>query len=220
MPVHTSGFCNGHVCAIVGTYARGASVQNAVDHVGLLVEECSIDFGHGQPVQVHEMLREGLKTNQLIVNLLGVMKDLDPAEITKLEQWTLEMLRCEHQQYHVLPASIVTRMDTTSGTITEVQFSCAGFVERCYRDAAGIRLLVDESSLPPIALQALCSVWSDRARALQSTKIRKRYGLHGPEPWPILMPGYLFHAIRHVDAHGREAGPYQPQSGDWRFAPR
>ncbi len=204
---------------MLGLYATGKEAEeNAVKHIGLLVSEMCIDLGAHCDVGVYHMgppLEKGVTS----VDLLGLITDLQHDNLIKMEQWIREMLRSEFKDYHVRPGSIIVQSDNPGGPPTEVRFSCAGFVERCYRDALKWQLVVDEPSLPEVSLDKLMRIWVEPRllRALRIPKLRERYGLHGDGPWRILMPAYLFHAIRHFDANGRSASPYQPRDGDWQF---
>jgi hypothetical protein len=40
------------------------------------------------------------------------------------------------------------------------------------------------------------------------------WGLKGPGPWRLLLPGYLLHAVHRAGEHGL---PYQPGPADCEF---
>jgi len=217
MPVHTSGTHRGHACAIVGSYAAGAAGRG-VYHVGLLAWEQDVELGKKSGATVHDM-GFTLGTNPMDPHLLGTPAELPQEAILKMEQWALNVLASQHEvtiEYYVIPPARMARSDIPGGPPTYRSFTCAGFVDQCYRDAARLPLVADES-LPEIDLPTLLDVWKHLASTLRDTKKREKRGLVGNGPWPVLMPAYLFHAIRHFDDKGAEAGPYQPVVGDWYF---
>ncbi len=219
MPVNTFGSHTAHACSIIGSYAQGdAAPKEAVDHLGLLVGEMSVDLGENKQVVVHDM-RFTLGKTTMPCGLLGTISDLEAATIIKMEQWVLDMLGSERKEYYVLPASTIMKSDTSDSSPTHVKFTCAGFVERCYRDVANRKLVVDDACLPEIDLQTLLDVWANFSSLLGNARQRMKRGLEGNGPWRVLMPAYLFHAIHHIDKNGRDAVPYQPIDGDWRFSP-
>ncbi len=222
MPAYTSGTHRGHACAIVGSYADESAEQD-VDHVGLLAGESEFELGERTELPIYHM-RPPFEKSATPIQLLGLLVGLSKSAILKMEQWASDMLTSEHHPvYHVRPASITEDSDTPGGPPTYLKFSCAGFVERCYRDVAGIQLVVDEENLPPVELDTLKKIWPAQFNhpRLSNPRVASRalesLGLSGESPWRILMPAYLFHAIRHFDANGRAAGPYQPRDGDWQF---
>jgi hypothetical protein len=105
------------------------------------------------------------------------------------------------------------------GTIRYYRYSCAGFVLAAYGSlsGAGITLLTeDENQLPPVALEVICTAYPDYAGQLRDLRWRTRYNLPGDGPWPIILPGYIFHALNRDEAIIR-SDPYCPQSGDECF---
>ncbi len=99
------------------------------------------------------------------------------------------------------------------------RFNCAGFVVEAYRDA-GIDLVeTEETLLPPVSLGKLKQAYPDQAEALEREAIRRRCGLLGNGPWPVLLAGYVICAMaRSVESIRSE--PYQPQAGDEYFPSR
>src|SRR5262249_40642702 len=107
--------------------------------------------------------------------------------------------------------------------------SCASFVAHGYKEGAGIDLVVGEELLPPVRLTTIQQVWARQFAAVLSKAKEERHrdsmagralralGLSGKGPWPVLLPGYLFHALNQPD-HGEQA-PYQPKDeAEGRFA--
>ncbi len=100
-------------------------------------------------------------------------------------------------------------------TLIYHRFSCAGFVVEAYR-AAGIDLL-DTGDLPGVSLAAIADAYPELTPVLDSEPVRRRYGLAGPGPWPVVLSGYLFHALNRPDAEVR-GGPYVPAERDRDFS--
>jgi hypothetical protein len=96
------------------------------------------------------------------------------------------------------------------------RYSCAGFVYEACLDA-GIRL-IEMEAMPPVSLDVLVAAYPQLERALADPARRGNYGLAGAGPWPVLLPGYLFHSMAR-DAESVRLEPYRPQSGDECFPP-
>jgi hypothetical protein len=95
-----------------------------------------------------------------------------------------------------------------------MRFSCAGFVAEAY-ERARIRL-VREDRLPKVDLDLIKAAYPDFASWLDRSEFRESLGLEGDGDWPVLLCGYLFHAVnREADIIRRE--PYTPKPGDEVF---
>ncbi len=190
---------------VVGSFSR---VPLAVTHAAILAH--ATDLAPGTSAEVFEMGRT------LILSPPNPMKDpavvgwlpLTRDEEEFLEAWLADVrTRASACQYFAYPADEPIR-DPVTGTITSWRFSCAGFVRRAYEEGAGVVLLVPEAELPTLDFATLRQLWAagiseDSARRMLSRVLR------GPEPWPVLLPGYLFHAL----AQPRESLPFKP----WAF---
>ncbi len=96
------------------------------------------------------------------------------------------------------------------------QLSCAGFVQEAY-DEAGITLVdADEANLPTCSLDTLKIAYATSAAHLEDIVFRVQKGLDGEGPWPVLLPGYLMHAL---DRERDEilASPFRATPGDECF---
>lgn len=105
------------------------------------------------------------------------------------------------------------------GTILYTRFNCAGFIIEMYREAGVSLLATDMDKLPLVSIDVLTLAYPDAAAHLQSEVLRKRFGLEGDGPWPVVMAGYVLNALNRDEAAIRSA-PYQAQSGDQYFPPR
>jgi len=85
------------------------------------------------------------------------------------------------------------------------RFSCAGFVLEAYL-IAGIILLGNPDSLPKV---------NDEFIMFHYETGRDRFsefGLEGDGPWPVLLPGYVFHAFSDaIVVAGRNGTSFQPE---------
>ncbi len=114
-------------------------------------------------------------------------------------------------QYIVRPYSEVVRNNNT-GRKRYLRFSCCGLIVECFR-AAGIMLLdLDESRMPDVELARL----KDAYVLPDNEKVLARFGLAGPGPFKVVMPGYLFHALNREPGTIRST-PYAAQPGDEVF---
>jgi hypothetical protein len=100
------------------------------------------------------------------------------------------------------------------GRYARTRFSCAGFVLEAYNKAR-IRLL-DVNALPMVEMGVLALAYP-QTRLIGSGRISAdALGLGGSGPWPVLLCGYLFHALkRDVDVIRHQ--PYAPSTADRYF---
>jgi len=102
------------------------------------------------------------------------------------------------------------------GTVKHYRFSCAGLVLHCYDEGAGI-VLVDLERLPLVSFDELTRVWTflPLLRRPSMREKRAKIGLPDDTARPVLLPGYLFHALHRDDL----TTPYAPSAED-RIFPR
>lgn len=220
-----SGRLNGRKFSVVGEQAKGS---RAIRHVGILQASASVEIGDpvavfqmGPPIAVGQAreLREPGYDEQMDAHVVAWHDGLSSEQIARIEEW-LEGIRVHLRNgirfpYHVLPAY---REDLNEdGTMVRCRrFSCSGFVERCYRDGAGIPLVVQEGQLPEVELDLILQVWGPAGapspQMLQAVRRRiAGWGLKGSGPWRVLLPGYLVHAM----CRSAETGfPYEPKAAD------
>lgn len=102
------------------------------------------------------------------------------------------------------------------GRYVRMRFSCSGFVFEAYRRAR-IRL-VDEKALPKVGIEIIRSAYPRETRLMDRGRInRDSLGLTGEGPWPVMLCGYLFHALNRNAAAIRRT-PYTPARGDEVFS--
>lgn len=111
--------------------------------------------------------------------------------------------------YCVLPHSVETR---NGDVVVITRFSCAGFVFEAYR-AARITLL-DLPSMPNVSLDTLRTAYPDIP--LDRGRFRDHFGLDGDGPWPVMLPGYLLHALNR-DGGSIKSIPHRPRAGEEHF---
>lgn len=97
------------------------------------------------------------------------------------------------------------------------RYSCVGFVQQAY-EYADIDL-VDIESLPNVELETILPAYPDRREVLLHRRARSFVGLKGDGPWPVLLPGYVFHAMNRSSLECRST-PYKAQAGDECFPRR
>ncbi len=101
--------------------------------------------------------------------------------------------------------------DKIDGLLLFRRFSCAGLVVEAYRYARVDLVKTEDSDLPPVMLDTLRVVYPDIDK-----QDKKRMGLSDPGPWPILLPGYILHALERTREEIR-AQPYAAKPGDEVF---
>ncbi len=116
------------------------------------------------------------------------------------------------QQYIVHP-----HFRDRTGVDTVRRYSCAGYVQQAY-EYADIDLL-DLTECPGVELQTILVAYPDSRKELENPRARAFVGLRGPGPWPVLLPGYIFHAMARDPQQYRQE-PYKPKAGDECFPRR
>ena len=112
---------------------------------------------------------------------------------------------------YVLHPPVRDVRDAHTGIRRYSRFSCVGFVLDCYENGANIRLLDwDSPNFPTTELPALLAVYDF---LLSDPMRRAEVGLTGPGPWPVALPGHLFHSLRRWAWQVRRT-PYVPKSSD------
>ena len=204
--------------SVIGQDASGIGDMK---HVGMLSGDCR-ELLRDQEVFVFEMgppLNLDDSARKMIAHAVGFL-DVPTDGFTDVQKrialWLAEIrtrgVRCD---YRVLPATQST-IDSETRRAQYQSFSCAGFVATCYRDGAGVSLVVDEAGLPEVERALTEQIWGRQymhcAKATRD-KLMDRFGLSGPGPWQVLLPGYLLHALNQA----RSALPYTPGQPDWKF---
>lgn len=124
-----------------------------------------------------------------------------------------QLLRSAHQMYCIYPHAVALNED--DDRYVRMKFSCAGFVFEAYR-AARITLL-HTNALPAVDMAVIKSAYPREAHLMERGRVsRESLGLEGNGPWPVLLCGYLFHAL------GRDAGlirqqPHTPSTDNQYF---
>lgn len=118
----------------------------------------------------------------------------------------------KRQQYTVHP-HFRDRTDPKSAR----RYSCAGYVQQAY-EYADIDL-IDLATIPDVGLETILPAYPDNQAELEQPRARAFVGLKGDGPWPVLLPGYIFHAMNRPPQDCRTT-PYKPQVGDECFPRR
>lgn len=198
-------------CAVIGE----CDAAHAVSHVGVLERE--YDIAHDDEVSAFHVL--GPKSD---VELPGAMNahavgwlELDDVEQSRVADW-LEQLRADWENgstkiYYMACPAWTPVVEQVNSRQKMRKFSCAGFVWCCFKESLAIDVVVGEAELPEVDIETLKRVWT---RISEDERKARRY-LQGPGPWRVLLPGYLFHALKLA----RASLPYQPTTADLCFLP-
>ncbi len=116
------------------------------------------------------------------------------------------------QQYTVQP-----HFRDRTGPDSARRYSCAGYVQKAY-EYADIDL-VNMAAIPDVELRTILPAYPDSREQLEHPRARAFVGLKGDGPWPVLLPGYIFHAMNRPPLDCRTT-PYKPQVGDEYFPRR
>lgn len=189
-----------------------------IRHVGLSLDDMMFTKGNSLSVRIVDMgppLASLDSAKPTSVDVVGTA-DLSADDVSAIYTFICEQLN-EYQslngkkldQYYVHPHLV-----KGDGEASANRYSCAGFVYECYLDI-GITL-VDLSSVPAVTAEPLKLAFPDQRRNLDRPERRGLVGLSGEGPWPVLLPGYLFHSLSRGSDQIRQAA-YQPQPGDECF---
>ncbi|TVP96691.1 MAG: hypothetical protein EA381_16875 [Planctomycetaceae bacterium] len=171
-------------------------------------------------IEINPPLQRSADPPELPFQIVGTV-ELTATERLKLELFFDEVLD-EYRslqtksvdQYHIYPHFVDLAPPGTGAAEAARKFSCVGLVVEAYR-VTGL-YLVDTERLPPIGLDLLCDAYPGASTALRRDAFRAMFGLVGDGPWPVLMPGYVFHSMnRHPDDFRRT--PYITSEGDEYF---
>lgn len=126
---------------------------------------------------------------------LAVSLDLDEEQMIEIARWA-ERIATENgpaddRRYVVLPSVLPVRQDAESGQPMYHRFSCAGYVTEALSQA-NVSICSTEQ-LPPVELEILINLYPILRRIMKDPSEREYMGIKENPPWPILLPGYLFH---------------------------
>lgn len=108
---------------------------------------------------------------------------------------------------------IKKEVDSKTGNLKAIWYSCAGFVLDCFESNVVKKLLVswDDPSFPKVHKDTIREVW--RGRLELTPQLKDTLGLLGDGPWPVVMPGYIINAFkRRADEIRSE--PFSPTEHD------
>ncbi len=123
-----------------------------------------------------------------------------------------QLIQMAPQMYCVLPHASPLYED--DGRYARTRFSCAGFVLEAYKRAR-IRLL-DLNAIPVVDMAIIAAAYPQARLIYRGLISSEDLGLGGDGPWPVLLCGYLFHALsREADVIRQEM--YAPDIMDRYF---
>lgn len=125
-----------------------------------------------------------------------------------------QLLIAAPQMYCIHPH--VSPLHESDGRYARTRFSCAGFVFEAYKKAR--ITFLDSNALPMVDLAVVRKAYPRQIRLMEDGRISpEALGLQGTGPWPVLLCGYLFHALnRDVDVIRREQ--YAPIAANRYFS--
>lgn len=213
LPPHPGAILASPFC-VVGQYelktiGLPGSTAAPVRHVGLVSPGDRLDPGAGTvsistsvPIPVDHLKAlpscQVARDDSIPVHVIGAIGPYG-ANLTSEQAKDLEIeaakLDGEHLVYFAHPP-IERVKDPTTGRVS-TRISCVGFVLSCYRNI-GVELLapLDAPAYPTFSLTDLLRFWPELAPLATRPPRLARIGLNlQTEPWPVVMPGYLFHAL-------------------------
>jgi hypothetical protein len=123
------------------------------------------------------------------------------------------LLRAIPQMYCIFPHAVPLR--EADDRYTRTRYSCAGLVIEAY--CAARIVLLELASLPMVSMDLVRGAYPGEVALMdRGAIVASALGLDGDGPWPIVLCGYLFHALGRDVTTLRES-PYAPREGDWVF---
>lgn len=195
--------------SVVGMHGDADTVR----HVGVLRRDSALAYGQEATV-AHMAPPLGLD-DAIPAHVIGRIDVLTRGEQEAVETWLTDLQtkkRLPHD-YQIHPP-FEAIYDPATLILKRRRMSCVGFILLCYREALGLDLLDwTDGRFPLVDLTTLQGCYSD---CNLSTRILSRYGLNGTGPWPVVMPGYLLHALSRY-LPNRRPGLYLPRTTDVEF---
>lgn len=192
--------------AIVGFYAGEGS--QFVKHAALLREAANLRSASevavwhmGPPVSLSTTGPQKCRCE-----LIGQI-ELSNEEIEAIDDWIASVSTqytgvsiLPFQQYVIAPHMVWVKSE--EGRPLRQRFSCVGYVIEAYRSAEID--LVDVSAVPDVERATVETVYEDLVRLAGRSVPARRFGfvgfddlgVPGDGPWPVVLPGYLFHSTR------------------------
>lgn len=185
--------------------AASAGVQNA--NVLPILDMGPPLHGHGAGAQIKASVVGTASLTDDEVRKLQTFVDRHANEHQVFLQFSMgQLLTAAPQMYCIHPHASPLR--ESDGRYVRTRFSCAGFVLEAYKTAR-IKLLLP-GALPVVDFTVIKLAYPSQSRLIDSGRISaEALGLEGNGPWPVLLCGYLFHALNR-DADVVRHIPYQP----------
>lgn len=192
-----------------------------VRHVGLASRETR-EVRPGDEVPVDHMGPPLKRDHAIVANVVGTA-NLTNGQVKQIEVF-LNAHANEHKAQEALEwKRFVIRPHVKpfeeNGKTVCMRFSCVGLVIEAYREA-GIDLIdTDEERLPSVSRETLGKVYEVVLRESWADLNDKfEWGLdeNEEECWPVVLPGYVFHALNRDATKIREEA-YKARSGDGVF---
>ena len=142
---------------------------------------------------------------------LVVSLDLNEEKLSKIARWAsriaAEAAPRNRKCYTILPPVRPPVEIAENGQVKFHRFSCSGYVSEALRQVE--ILLCEEVGLPEIELKLLLLVYPELQELMErkATRQRRYLGIESDPPWPVLLPGYIFHGADHFLEH---KSPVQP----------
>ncbi|MCX7424172.1 MAG: hypothetical protein NTW96_00820 [Planctomycetia bacterium] len=204
------------VYAVVGTYPSTGH-DGFVLHIALLAEETKLSYGQSAAVW---HMRPPLESGEHPVHVVGTTP-LTLDDVESLHDWRNEVDKepppdNPFRRYIVRPHSRSYHAPETNRKLYQ-RFSCVGYVIECYRSIDVDLVVTSEPDLPEVDSDTLEKVYPDLNRI--GARMREVLGIPGNGPWPILMPGYVFHALAQATEETPRPPAYTPESTEYARFP-
>jgi len=206
--------------AVVGTYSQPRK-SSFVQHVAILADDADLRWGAsatvshmGPPLVAGEETKKARHAKpECVVHLAGTAQ-LSLDEQDAIRDWLEEVDKepgpdNPFRRYIVNPHWEWHRARETGRRLYR-RFSCAGFVLECFKSIELDLVDTQEGSLPDVDFDVVAEAYPvARARRHLERLTRgptpddpglklEDWGIAGDGPWPVLLPGYIFHALERI----------------------
>lgn len=180
-----------------------------VRHSALMADDCSlpatIPVLHMGPPLVSAVNdhRVAVEDRELQPDLVFSLP-LDEPQKAKIARWATRIANEDgplgKRRYVICPA--VKPEKSERGRTKYHRFNCAGYAFEAFRQVE--IALCDCQTLPGADEDVLNAVYNELSAIMSRPKLRKYYGIEREPPWPVLLPGYLFHG---AELYAERDGP-------------
>lgn len=192
--------------AVAALDVLGHRERGHLSHLGFAWSPAQVSEGDEVAVVDARPIRRG--GDKLPVHAVGRLS-LSRREHMLMTTWLERRRRARTLTGDYVATIAGARRDSVTGRIIAREQSCAGLVFECLRSCARTEL-VELDELPRSTRARLVAIWGDKVVHLAE----RRGEIVGSEPWAVLLPAHVLHALARDEPRAR---PLRPTAVQWDF---